>query len=147
MLYLVLVQPDLVCISGLHSIKRMVRHLESTQRRTAKLIAGLQGMPCDINLMSVFSNTQHGRSTCTSWFFQYVWLGGWFLFCIFNATAQDNNCTQVSLFESCKYILQCTAANLQRVSVPLARLTALTSFFMISCNYCLNNYGTLKIGI
>lgn len=32
-------------------------------------------------------------------------------------------------------------------SVPLARLTALTSFSMISCKYCLNNYGTLKVGI
>lgn len=61
---------NIVCSSGLHSVKRMVRHLESTQRRTTKLITGLQGMLCGSNLMSVFSNMQHGPSTCTwCWFF------------------------------------------------------------------------------
>lgn len=65
---------------------------------------------------------------------------------VFNPASPDNNDIQVSLLESCEYLLQCTAADLLSVSVPLAGFTALTSFSMISCSYCLNNYGTQKVG-
>lgn len=82
------------------------------------------------------------RGCCFSVGFLVLVFFGIFLFLFFlNPAFYYNSCIQVSLLESCKYLLQVFETSpLLSVSVPLGRFTAWTNFSPTGCCYCLNNH-------
>lgn len=82
----------------------------------------------DILSLSEFPISSFRRCCFSSWFF------------FFNPAFHNNSCIQVSLLESCKYLLQCRAGDPLSVSLPLERFTAWTNFSVTGCSHCLNYY-------